>query len=72
MHIADTKIVAKIPKAKPQNLKAMGIDRIPVPKDAFSRCVNVPQSLKQYKTNYKKNCINQIIHTISKEIIIFI
>lgn len=54
MHIADTKIVAKIPKAKPQNLKAMGIDRIPVPKDAFSRCVNVPQSLKQYKTNYKK------------------
>lgn len=46
MHIAATTTVAKIPKTKPQDLKAKGIDKIPVPKDAFSRCVNVPQSLK--------------------------
>lgn len=46
MHITDTKIVAKIPSTKPADLKATGIDNIPVPNDAFSRCVKVLQSLQ--------------------------
>lgn len=37
VHIADTTIVAKIPKTSPEALKAAGIDKIPVPNEAFRR-----------------------------------
>lgn len=45
VHITDTKIVAKIPSTNPADLKATGIDNIPVPNDAFNKCVRVLQSL---------------------------
>lgn len=47
VQITDTNIVAKIPKIRPLPLKATGIDNIPVPKDAFSKCVSVSQSLQK-------------------------
>lgn len=47
VQITDTKIVAKIPRTKPHDLNANGIDNMPVPRDAFSKCVSVSQSLKK-------------------------
>ena len=40
-------IVANIPIIIPEYMKAIGIDRIPVPKEAFSKCVKVSLSLKK-------------------------
>jgi len=45
VHTNATSIVAKIPSSNPQFLKAIGIANIPVPRDAFNKCVNVSQSL---------------------------
>lgn len=44
-------IVRKIPNTRPDDLKANGIDKIPVPSDAFSKCVNVSLSLPGEKCN---------------------
>lgn len=41
-----TKTVPITPAVRPMFLKASGIARIPVPRDAFSRCVRVSQSLQ--------------------------
>lgn len=49
----DTAIVAKIPSTKPADLKATGIDNIPVPNDAFNKCVKVSQSLQIKYTSIK-------------------
>lgn len=38
-------IVAIIPMIIPEYMNAMGIDKIPVPKEAFSKCVKVSPSL---------------------------
>lgn len=46
MQITDTKIVEKIPNTKPEALNAAGIDKIPVPNEALSKCVRVSMSLK--------------------------
>lgn len=45
MHTKDTKTVEKIPNTRPEAQKAAGMDKIPVPKEAFNKCVNVSQSL---------------------------
>lgn len=47
-------MVEKIPKTSPEAQKAAGIDKIPVPNEAFNKCVNVSQSLKKiYIIDYK-------------------
>lgn len=39
--------MTKIPNTRPDDLKANGIDKIPVPNDAFSKCVNVSLLLRK-------------------------
>lgn len=39
-------MVAKIPTTKPALMNATGIARMPVPRDAFNKCVKVSQSLE--------------------------
>lgn len=46
-------IVANMPIIMPEYMKAIGIDKIPVPKEAFSKCVKVSLSLKQKKIEIK-------------------
>lgn len=55
VHTNATSIVAKIPNNRPEFLKAIGIAKIPVPRDAFNKWVNVSQSLKlsQYNREIK-------------------
>lgn len=52
-------IVAKIPIIIPEYIKAMGMDKMPVPKEAFSKCVNVSLSLEKKirKTQYSNSNI---------------
>jgi len=45
VHTNATRIVKNIPKMIPEFLKASGIARIPVPSEAFNKCVRVSQSL---------------------------
>lgn len=59
MHTKAQRIVQKMPVAKPAFLNAMGIARIPVPSDAFSKCVRVSPSLK--------NIINKSINAKYKK-----
>lgn len=47
VHTIDTRIVEKIPKTRPEALKAAGMDKIPVPREAFSKWVKVSQSLQK-------------------------
>ena len=44
-------IVDIIPSARPELLNAQPIDKIPVPSDAFNKCVNVSPSLQNYFIN---------------------
>lgn len=37
--------VAKMPSARPEYINATGIARMPVPREAFSKCVTVSPSL---------------------------
>lgn len=46
VHTNATSIVAKIPKSNPALLKAIGIAKMPLPREAFNKCVNVSQSLE--------------------------
>lgn len=46
VHTNATSIVAKTPTSSPAFLKAIGIAKMPVPREAFNKCVNVSQSLK--------------------------
>lgn len=45
MHTSAVRMVAKMPSARPEYMKATGMARMPVPSDAFSRCVTVSPSL---------------------------
>lgn len=45
VQIIDTKMVEKMPITSPADLKAAGIDKMPVPKEALSRCVRVSMFL---------------------------
>lgn len=51
------KIVAKMPITIPELIKAIGIERIPVPREAFKRCVRVSQSLKKKDKRTKNNIV---------------
>lgn len=53
VHIKATKIVANTPTKRPAFLKATGIANIPVPREAFNKCVNVSQSLNRKKKEIK-------------------
>lgn len=47
VHTADTNTVANIPVMSPAHMKACGMAKIPVPKDALSKWVNVSPSLEK-------------------------
>lgn len=49
MHIKAVKMVEKIPMMRPEHMKANGMPRIPVPKEALSKCVRVSLSLQGNK-----------------------
>lgn len=61
MQIKAVKIVAKIPNTNPENLKAIGIAKIPVPSDAFNKWVSVSLSLQ---LKFKNLCFNSTIITM--------
>ena len=53
VHTNATRTVANTPTTSPAFLKAIGMDNIPVPSAAFSKCVNVSPSLERnYWCNY--------------------
>ena len=59
MHKNAVTIVTIIPKTNPEYMKAAGIARIPVPSDAFSKCVSVSASLFQEMLIIYKNLVNK-------------
>jgi len=53
VQIKAVKMVAIIPIPRPEYIKAMGMPRMPVPKEAFSKCVKVSLSLNRDQKKYK-------------------
>lgn len=71
VHIKATNIVAIIPTRRPAFLKATGIANIPVPREAFNKCVNVSQSLNIRKEKNRSLEYFQIIYHIKQKSINF-
>ena len=59
--MTETAMVANIPNTNPDALNAAGMDKIPVPNEAFRRWVKVSQFLKKQKNTKLYNLHWQIV-----------